>query len=166
MITSRRSLLKFMALAPAIATVNGGAFAMPTKSSTSFTSRRPPVARRKFTSEAVERVIAQTKAKIADPELAWMFENCYPNTLDTTVDVGTLDGHIDTFVVTGDIDAMWMRDSSAQVWPYIPLAKGDKALQRLFRGLIRRHVVCIGIDPYANAFMPDPKAKSNLDWSQ
>ncbi|HEY9132701.1 MAG TPA: glycoside hydrolase family 125 protein [Dyella sp.] len=164
--TSRRSLLKFLALAPVAATLAGTAFAVPASGKASFASRRPPVGKRKFVSPAVERAIAQTKARIADPELAWLFENCYPNTLDTTVEVGTLDGQPDTFVVTGDIDAMWMRDSSAQVWPYVSLAKEDKALQRLFHGLIRRHAVCIGIDPYANAFMPDPKAKSNLDWAQ
>jgi meiotically up-regulated gene 157 (Mug157) protein len=164
--TSRRSLLKFLALAPAAVTLPGVAFALPVNGKTSFVTRRPPVGKRKFVSPAVERVIAQTKARIADPELAWLFENCYPNTLDTTVEVGTLNGQPDTFVVTGDIDAMWMRDSSAQVWPYVSLAKEDKALQRLFRGLIRRHAVCIGIDPYANAFMPDPRAKSSLDWAQ
>ena len=78
-------------------------------------------------SEAVNARIAEVKKVISDPELAWLFENCFPNTLDTTVRAGQRDGKPDTFVITGDIDAMWLRDSSAQVWPYLPLAKEDRA---------------------------------------
>jgi hypothetical protein len=52
------------------------------------------------------------KAQIKDPKLAWMFENCYTNTLDTTVEFAMKDGKPDTFVITGDINAMWLRDSS------------------------------------------------------
>ena len=76
-----------------------------------------------FTSKAVEEVIAGTKKKLKDPKLAWMFENCFPNTLDTTVNFKMIDGKPDTFVITGDIDAMWLRDSGAQVWPYVALCK-------------------------------------------
>ena len=59
-----------------------------------------------------------------------MFENCFPNTLDTTVHYRTQDGDDDTFVYTGDIHAMWLRDSGAQVWPYVDLANEDPALKK------------------------------------
>ncbi len=55
-----------------------------------------------------------------------MFENCYPNTLDTTVRYEEKNGKHDTFVITGDIEAMWLRDSTAQVWPYLPLVNKDE----------------------------------------
>lgn len=129
-----------------------------------FTIRRPPKARRRFVSAAVERQLARIKARIGDPELAWLFENCYPNTLDTTVQTGIRDGKPDTFIVTGDIDAMWLRDSSAQVHPYLPLARQDAALRRMLHGLIRRQAHCIRLDPYANAFLPDGVTEL-LEWS-
>ena len=113
-----------------------------------------------FTSKAVEKVIAEIKGNIGNKELAWMFENCFPNTLDTTVDFDMVDGRPDTYVITGDIDAMWLRDSSAQVWPYLPLCKEDEELKQMIKGVINRQVKYILKDPYANAFYKNEHKKS------
>ena len=63
---------------------------------------RVPEAERKFKSAAVERCIERIRSSIGNKELGWMFENCYPNTLDTTVDFSVSNGRPDTFMVTGD----------------------------------------------------------------
>jgi len=112
--------------------------------------------KRHFQSAAVEAAIKEFQQNVGNKELAWLFENCFPNTLDTTVTHTTVNGRPDTYVITGDIDAMWLRDSTAQVSPYLSLVKDDKALQQLIAGVINHQVKCIKKDPYANAFYGDP----------
>jgi len=151
--TSRKQFLKTAGLLSAGAVLTkANAFAI---GSDPFESKRPPLANRHFTSEAVEEMIRKVKASLTNKELGWLFENCFPNTLDTTVDFSIVNGKPDTYVITGDIDAMWLRDSSAQVWPYVSLAKNDQKLQQLIAGVINRQVKCIHYDPYANAFYKD-----------
>jgi len=74
--------------------------------------QRPVPECRLFQSQAVDDLIQEMVGKIADPDLARLFENAYPNTLDTTVR-WHVDGGAEgaqSFIVTGDINAQWLRD--------------------------------------------------------
>lgn len=126
---------------------------------------RPAPGDRRFSSPAIESVIKETTRRIADPQLGRMFEQCFPNTLDTTVFFDDQRGQPDTFIITGDIDAMWLRDSSSQVWPYLPFARQDPHLKAMLQGVVRRHARLILIDPYANAFMRSPSDPA-LTWAR
>ena len=87
---------------------------------------RPAPADRAAHSDAIERRIRTASARIADPGLRRLLEGTLPNTLDTTIVAGGSDERPDTFVLTGDIEAMWLRDSSAQVWPYLTSVRGRR----------------------------------------
>ena len=122
-----------------------------------YADRRPAEEDRLFKSEAVEEEIARVCGLLTNERLRWMFANCFPNTLDTTVHYREDEaGNPLTYVYTGDIPAMWLRDSGAQVWPYVQLCGRDPKLQRMIAGVIRQQMRLITIDPYANAFNDGP----------
>lgn len=134
-----------------------------TAASSLYVSKRPAESERLFRSEAVEKKIREVQKLLKDyPRLAWMFGNCFPNTLDTTVHYDDSSGDDDTFVYTGDIHAMWLRDSSAQVWPYLRFVNDDPQLKKMLRGVLLRQFKCINIDPFANAFNLTPNP--NGEW--
>lgn len=156
----RRSLMIGAAVASTIATSVRAQAAGEPQATNPLGNGRPGPDSRHFRSRAVDRAVEEVQRHLGRSgtrgKLGALFGNCFPNTLDTTVEQGTLDGGPDTFVITGDIPAMWLRDSSAQVWPYVALAAEDPALKTLLAGVIRRQARQILLDPYANAFNKGP----------
>ena len=120
-------------------------------------NNRPAVDQRKFTSPVIENIINEFNGKIKDPDLQLLFTNCFPNTLDTTVFFEEKNGKPSTYIITGDIDAMWLRDSSAQVWPYVRFVNDCPKIDSMVQGVINKYTDCIHFDPYANAFNNEPK---------
>lgn len=103
--------------------------------------------------ESMKEAILQMKDNMQDEKLANLFENCFSNTYETTLkpqDDGT------TFVITGDIPAMWLRDSAAQVRPYLLLAETDESIADMIQGVVQKQLAYVNHDPYANAFNETP----------
>ncbi len=100
------------------------------------------------------------KLKVKYPQIAPFFKNCFLNTIETTVAKLDDGGY---FVITGDIPAMWLRDSASQLSHYIRYANEDEDLKEIIRSVIAKHVQYINIDPYANAFNAAPNSKSHKD---
>lgn len=105
---------------------------------------------KKSVDESLKKFIQEVKEKLGNHrEIAILFDNCYRNTLQKTVE-RLEDGT--TYVITGDIPAMWLRDSTAQMRPYLFLAADNEDIADILEGLIKRQIAYIHIDPYANAF--------------
>ena len=115
---------------------------------------RPDYDKRSFISEAVDKYIEELETKFTDQTLYKIFTNCYPNTLDTTVEYD--EETKETFIITGDIKAMWLRDSSLQIYPYLKHCTKDEKLTNMIRGLFKKQISYILFDPYANAFNKEP----------
>nr|ARK07240.1 putative secreted effector protein CSEP032 [Podosphaera xanthii] len=133
--------------------------------------QRPSINCRTFFSSLVEKVIREVTERMIDKDLARLFENAFPNTLDTTIkwhDDGSKgksgSNHkwagAQSFVVTGDINAEWLRDSTNQLLQYQPLAKNDLGIYNVILGAINTQVEYVIESPYCNAFQPPPA--SNL----
>ena len=114
---------------------------------------RPAPGARTFNSSAVEALLVAWQPRFLDADLGTIFANALPNTLDTTVQRASAN---DSFIITGDIPAMWLRDSANQVAAYFPLAAQDAALAALLRGVAMRQARSVLIDTYANAFNIEP----------
>ncbi|ORY81613.1 DUF1237 domain protein [Protomyces lactucae-debilis] len=114
-------------------------------------SQRPVEECRTFVSQAIEDRIDQVVSGIADPDMALLFGNCFASAADTTIRWHNASAP-ETFVITGDINAMWLRDSAFQLEPYLDLASKDNALQRLVLGAIQTQARYIKAFPYCNAF--------------
>ncbi|KAH7241169.1 uncharacterized protein BKA55DRAFT_542459 [Fusarium redolens] len=139
--------------------------------------QRPSTKCRTFQSDAIEKVIEDVTSRMKDPDLARLFENAFPSTTDTTVKfhtkgkedtgffrMGSFGGFHDegawqgpqSFIITGDIIAEWLRDSTNQLRPYQPLAKKDPAIHTLLLGAINTQAEYVIESPYCNAFQPPP----------
>lgn len=138
--------------------------------------QRPSKHCRTFESELVEKIIKDMDASLVDRDLARLFENAFPNTLDTTVrwhidgtdqqeesrmqqilKMGTHNAWAgpQSFIVTGDINAEWLRDSTNQLAQYQRLAKKDKQIENLILGAINTQAEYVIESPYCTNTLYD-----------
>ena len=94
------------------------------------------------------------------PPLAPLVKQCFLNTIQTTVKKLEDNSY---FVITGDIPAMWLRDSAGQVHHYLRYAKDDANLSNIIEKVIERQAGYVCIDPYANAFNETANGKGHQD---
>ncbi|KAI0700704.1 Six-hairpin glycosidase-like protein [Cytidiella melzeri] len=118
---------------------------------------RPAPACRTFNSSSVEKVISDMKARLKDPDLARLFENTFPNTLDTTVKYFNSTENL-AFIITGDITAQWLRDTGNQFAHYHSLLGQDKELATLVKAVINNEARYVSQYPYCGAFQPPPES--------
>ncbi|KAL2444466.1 Meiotically up-regulated protein 157 [Exophiala dermatitidis] len=117
--------------------------------------QRPAESKRTYHSAGVEGVIANMTARMSDKDLARMFENCFPNTLDTTVKwFSESNNHFQSFIIAGDMDAAWLRDNLWQIQAYTSLLSVDTSIQKLWKGVINLHSTFLSQAPYTNSFQP------------
>lgn len=146
----------------------------PSTGSRQFPLVRPPPECRSFAVPAVDAYIDKMQTRIADPDLYRLFQNSFPNTLDTMVKWHGLAHDVTgnetteelSYIITGDIDAMWLRDSASQLYSYLSFLSAEKtegndditSLNSLWRGLINSHSRYILISPYCHSFQPPPES--------
>lgn len=128
---------------------------------------RPDPACRTFNSTAVEKVIADMKLLLKDPDIIRLFENTFPSTLDTTVRYYSKEQNL-AFIITGDITAQWLRDTANQFAHYGVLLGSDPELAQLVKAVINNEARYVSRYPYCGSFQPPPEsglAPSHNDWA-
>ena len=90
----------------------------------------------------------EEKASKAYPALKPLVRQCFLNTIETTVKQKE-DGSY--FVITGDIPAMWLRDSVAQLTHYFPFSREDEQLRQILCSVIQTHAFYVNLYSYSHA---------------